>query len=361
MKIKLIALLLILSVSQSYAQGLHRCDVPMPDYIFRQKHKSVVLQLTEDRKLHAATAIAVNNCLSVEQVKSLASLFIDDFNRLDFVKAAWRNTVDKENFYFVYDDFAYFSTVFMLHDYIRGMEANPTDYLPPYEPPITLNFPLLNYPAYENYRGPANCNYPMREDEFLRSAIQVAGNNSEANKMLLLTQIAQNNCLSVAQAMKLASLLGSEPYRLSFFKTAIISIFDLNNLSFGAQLFSHIPNKAAFNEFISRPVPGPGPVVPPPCAISTDDFQQIMESIKQESFNSTKLTIAKQVIRSKQCFTTRQITDLVKLFSFDDTRLELAKFAYDYTTDQENYYQVADAFSFSSSKEELMKFLEGKR
>jgi hypothetical protein len=359
MKIKLIAFLLILTVSQAYSQGSYRCDVPMPDHIFRQKHKSVTLQLTEDRKLQAATAIAVNNCLSVEQVKSLTSLFIDDFNRLKFAKTAWRNTVDKENFYFVYDDFAYFSTVFILHDYIKSMEANPTDYLPPYEPPITLNFPLLNYPAYENYLGPANCNFPMREDEFLRLAIQVAGNNSEANKMLLLTQIAQNNCMSVAQAMKLASLLGSEPNRLSFFKAAYLSIFDLNNLSFGAQLFSHIPNKAAYNEFISRPAPGP--VGPPPCEVSPEDFRQIMESVKQESFNSTKLTIAKQIIRSKQCFTTRQITELVKLFSFDDTRLELAKFAFDYTIDRENYYQVADAFSFSSSKEELMKFLEGRK
>ncbi len=357
MKTKFIALFLIFFVSQIYAQGPRRCDIPMPDYVFRQKYKSVVLQQTEDRKLQVAAAIAVNNCLSVEQVKSLASLFIDDFNRLDFAKAAWRNTVDKENFYFVYDDFAYFSTVFMLHDFVKGMEANPTDYIPPYQPPITLNFPPFDYPAFENYRGPSNCNYPMREDEFVRAAIQVAGNNSEASKMLLLTQITQNSCLSVAQTMKFASLLSSEPNRLSFFKTAYMSVFDLNNLPFGAQLFAHITNKAAYNEFISRP----GPVVPPPCAIAPDEFNQIRESIKKESFNSTKLTIAKQVIRSKPCFTARQITDLVKLFSFDDTRLELAKFAFDYTIDQENYYQVADAFSFSSSKEELMKFLEGKR
>jgi hypothetical protein len=361
MRIKFIALLLLAFALQSLAQGPHRCDFPLPDYIFKQKQKSVAMQQSEDRKLQVAAAIAVNNCLSVEQVKILASLFIDDFNRLDFAIAAWQNTVDKENFYFVYDDFAYFSTVFMLHDYIKSMEGHPTDYIPPYEPPVTLSFPPFDYPVYENYRGPSNCNYPMREDEFMKAAIQVAGNNSEANKMLLLTQITQNACLSVAQAMKLASLLGSEPNRLSFFKTAYLSVFDLNNLPFGAQLFSHIPNKAAYNEFINRPAPGPGPVVPPPCAIDNDEFQRIKESIAKESFNSTKLTIAKQIIRSKQCFTSRQITDIVKLFSFDDTRLEVAKYAFEYTIDRENYYQVADAFTFSSSKEDLMKFLEGKR
>jgi hypothetical protein len=51
---------------------------------------------------------------------------------------------------------------------------------------------------------------------------------------------------------------------------------------------------------------------------------------------------------------------MVKLFSFDDSRLEIAKYAWDYTIDRDNYYQVADVFTFSSSKESLMKFLEGK-
>lgn len=360
MRIKLVTLFLILSSTLSYAQRPQRCEVPLPEHVFRQKQKSVAIQPSEDLKLQVASAIAVNNCLSVEQVKNMAALFIDDFNRLDFAKTAWYNTVDKENFYFVYDEFAYFSTVFMLHDFVKTMEGNPTDYLPPYEPPINLNFPPLDYPAYENYKGPANCNFPIRENEFKKAAIQVAGNSSEANRMLLLTQITQNNCLSVAQAMKLASLLSSEPNRLSFFKTAIMSIFDLDNLPFGSQLFAHIQNKAAYNEFISRPAPGP--VVPPSqCKIAPNEFLQIKESIQKEGFNSTKLTIAKQIIRSKQCFTSTQMTDLVRLFSFEDSRLELAKFGWDYTIDRENYYRVADALTFSKSKEELMKFLESKR
>ncbi|NTW23165.1 MAG: DUF4476 domain-containing protein [Lentimicrobium sp.] len=358
MKLKLITLLLILLTLQNYAQGPHRCDVPLPDHVFRQKHKSVTLQPTEDRKLQVAKAIANNNCLSVEQVKALAALFIDDFNRLEFAKTAWQNTVDKENFYFVYDDFAYFSTVFMLHDYVKSMEGHPTDYLPPYVPPVNLSFPVLNYPYYENYRGPSNCNYPIREDEFTRLAVQVAANNSETSRTLLLNQVAQNNCLSVSQAMKFASLLNAESNRLNFFKMAYMSVFDLNNLPFGEQLFSLLPNKTAYNEFVRIPVPVP--VVPPPCKVNADEFGQIKETISKESFNSTRLTLAKQIIRSKNCFTVWQVTELVKLFSFEDSRLELAKFAYDFTIDQDNYYKVADAFSFSSSKEELMRFLGSK-
>jgi hypothetical protein len=294
------------------------------------------------------------------QVKSLADQFIDDYSRLEFAKAAWHNTVDQENYYFVYDAFAYFSTVFMLHDYVQTMDSRPVDYLPPYEPPLSLNFPALDYPAFENYRGPSNCNYPIREDDFIRLAAQISANNAEQNRLLLLSQMAQNNCLSVAQAMKLSSMLQSEPNRLTFFRTALSTIYDLGNLQFGAQMFAHIPNKAAYNEMISRPTPVPQPIGPVQCFVSDEEFSQITNSIKKESFNSTKVTLTKQILRSKQCFTTRQVKEIVKLFSFDDSRLEIAKYAWDYTIDRDNYYQVADVFSFSSSKENLMKFLEGK-
>ena len=358
MRTAVINLVFLLFSLQLFAQRPQRCENPVPDYIFRQKQKSVAIQPTEDLKLQVAMAIAVNNCLSVDQVKSIAVLFIDDFNRLDFTKTAWHNTVDKENFYFVYDDFAYFSTVFMLHDYIKTMEAHPLDYLPPTEPQVNLSFPPLDYPLYINYIGPSNCNAPLSEEEFRRLAVQVAGNNSEASRLLLLTQIAGNGCLSVSQAMKFASLLESEPNRLGFMKTASLSVYDLANLPYGAQLFAHIPNKAAYNEFINRS--SVVPVTPPPCGISNEEFSQIKESVQKESFNSTRLTIAKQIIRAKQCFTVHQITELVKLFSFDDTRVELAKFAWEFTLDKENFYQVSEALTFTSSKEELMRFLDGK-
>jgi Domain of unknown function (DUF4476) len=59
-------------------------------------------------------------------------------------------------------------------------------------------------------------------------------------------------------------------------------------------------------------------------------------------------------------FHNQTVTDLVRLFSFEDTRIDLAEFAWDFTIDKENYFQVADALTFSSSKEGLMKFLERK-
>lgn len=359
MKAKILLILFILPVLFTFGQRPQRCSVALPDPVFKQKRQSVVVQPTDEKKLDAALSVASNNCLSVEQVKAIADLFLDDYNRLEFAEAAWHNTVDRENFYYVYDAFAYFSTVFMLHDYVKSVEGQPTDYLPPYDPPLSLNFPAFDYPSYENYRGRSNCNYPIREDDFLRLARQVMANKSEVNRGTMLDEITRNNCLSVAQAMKFSSFLQSEENRLSFFHQAIPAIFDLGNLQYGAQMFAHIPNKGKYNNMINQPMP-PQPPNGQPCMISNQEFAQILISIKKESFNNTKLVLARQILRSKQCFTTQQVIQIAKLFSFDDARLEIAKFAWDYTIDRDNYYQVADVFSYKSHKDELMKFLDRK-
>ncbi len=62
--------------------------------------------------------------------------------------------------------------------------------------------------------------------------------------------------------------------------------------------------------------------------------------------------MAKQICDSK-CLKSRQVRDIMKLFSFEQTRLDFAKYAYKNVMDKENYYQVNDAFQFENSIEEL--------
>lgn len=90
--------------------------------------------------------------------------------------------------------------------------------------------------------------------------------------------------------------------------------------------------------------------------ISTADLQLLKNSIRSGNFESTKLTIAKQGI-SQHIFTTGQIREILELFSFEDSKLQLAKYGYDYCIDTQRYFVVADVFKFSSSKEELATFL----
>jgi hypothetical protein len=93
-----------------------------------------------------------------------------------------------------------------------------------------------------------------------------------------------------------------------------------------------------------------------PMPISNENFIAVKNSISSKSFEDSKLTIAKQVI-SNNCLICSQVKEIMLLFSFEATRLELAKFAYKHTFDIGNYYQLNDAFTFETSIEELNQYI----
>ena len=57
---------------------------------------------------------------------------------------------------------------------------------------------------------------------------------------------------------------------------------------------------------------------------------------------------------------TTQIMNIMKIFSFEDTRMDFAKYAYQYCVDKKSYYKVSNTFSFESSKTELNNYIQGR-
>jgi len=90
--------------------------------------------------------------------------------------------------------------------------------------------------------------------------------------------------------------------------------------------------------------------------MNATDFAAAVKTISNSSFEESKLTTAKS-ISSKNCLSSEQVMKICNLFSFEDSKLAFAKYAYKRTTDQKNYFKVNDVFSFDSSKEELSKFV----
>ncbi|MDX9751007.1 MAG: DUF4476 domain-containing protein [Flavobacteriales bacterium] len=105
----------------------------------------------------------------------------------------------------------------------------------------------------------------------------------------------------------------------------------------------------------------PGYTGPVGCGMPMTDgeFRAAVQSVEGKSFEDSKLTSAKQVGRAK-CFTVSQVKGIMELFSFEATRLDFAKFAYDRTHDIGNYYQVNDAFTFESSISELDRYIQAR-
>jgi hypothetical protein len=106
-------------------------------------------------------------------------------------------------------------------------------------------------------------------------------------------------------------------------------------------------------------MPGYNGPVGCPYPMSTSEFQEARTSIASKSFEDTRMTLVKQ-IGSERCFTVEQVKGLMGLFSFEDNKLDLAKFAYDHTYDIGNYYKVNEGFSFESSTEELNEYIKSR-
>jgi hypothetical protein len=116
----------------------------------------------------------------------------------------------------------------------------------------------------------------------------------------------------------------------------------------------------------SRPAPArpPGQPAPRPnllgdCAyeyqMSNADFNAALNTIRNTSFDETKLSTAKQIV-SANCVTSDQVVAICNLFGFEASKLDFAKYAYDHTIDRRNYFKVNNVFGFSSSKEELSEY-----
>ena len=106
-------------------------------------------------------------------------------------------------------------------------------------------------------------------------------------------------------------------------------------------------------------MPGYNGPVGCPYPMSDNDFSGVRNSISSKDFEDSKKTMAKQVIASN-CLLSSQVRDVMNLFDFEDTKLEIAKYAYGYTYDLGNYYKVNDAFDFEMSIDELNAYINAR-
>lgn len=95
-----------------------------------------------------------------------------------------------------------------------------------------------------------------------------------------------------------------------------------------------------------------------PCryAMPAADFEQAKATVKDNSFDDTKLSTAQEIITSN-CISAVQILEITKLFAFEQTKLEFAKFAYLNCIDKNNYFKVSNALKFEHSKKELNEYI----
>ena len=94
--------------------------------------------------------------------------------------------------------------------------------------------------------------------------------------------------------------------------------------------------------------------------MSQTDFNDVKSSLSSKTFESDKLTLAKQIFDSN-CLLSSQVKQVMGLFTYEDSKLEFAKYAYGRTYDLGNYYKVNDVFTYSSSIDELNSYIQSNK
>lgn len=108
------------------------------------------------------------------------------------------------------------------------------------------------------------------------------------------------------------------------------------------------------------PLPGYTGAVGCAAPISATEFASVKKTIDTKTFEDSKIKIAKQVI-DNNCLMSSQVKEIMMLFTFEETRLDLAKYAYGHTYDIGNYYKLNDAFKFEASIDELDEYIKSNK
>ena len=126
--------------------------------------------------------------------------------------------------------------------------------------------------------------------------------------------------------------------------------------------YHHAPNSNGNGGFVSM-MPNNNPVAEPIICSSPvmvgmhpDQFASALRSIELATFDSDQIRVAKQIIRRNGA-SSQQIAEIMRVLSFESSRLKIAKFGFQFVADPENYYVVNDVFWFSSSIRELDRFI----
>ncbi len=94
--------------------------------------------------------------------------------------------------------------------------------------------------------------------------------------------------------------------------------------------------------------------------ISDEDFFAAERVMQRENFDDARLLYAKRLMDDNY-LSAEQVKELARFFSFDNSRLEFAKYAYANTKDKTNFSVVCNAFMSTSGRDQLMIFIKNNR
>jgi len=221
--------------------------------------------------------------------------------------------------------------------------------------------------------GPSDnprCSTPMHQSDFNSLKSQVRARYFDSSRMTVAKQACRFNCMTSDQVRDLCREFSYESSKLEFAEYAFEYCYDRYRYYIVGQAFTYSSSVDQLNRFITNQMAsyqqpyggynngGYFQSDNPNCRyiMMDHDFNDLLQMINGTPYASTKMTIAKQACAAT-CISAEQVREICRLFTFDSDRLTFAKYAYDHCYDRRNYFKVNDVFTFTSSVNELNRYI----
>jgi len=93
--------------------------------------------------------------------------------------------------------------------------------------------------------------------------------------------------------------------------------------------------------------------------LSSRDMDDLRTRVADRITDTDKEKLMKSVLDGRG-YTTDQVRSMMSWLSFESTKLDFAKWAYNSVSDRRNYWKLESEFSFSSSKDEFNDYIKGR-
>ena len=111
----------------------------------------------------------------------------------------------------------------------------------------------------------------------------------------------------------------------------------------------------------SRPTYTPHSTPPEPAIVSDQWVDEMIAVIKGQSFDSEKLTTAKNLLYNEKLFTASQIARIAQVLNFGSSQVDFLKAAYTHCADPQNYEHALAILTFSADREAVRAFINTQR
>lgn len=200
----------------------------------------------------------------------------------------------------------------------------------------------------------------LNEGQFQERVRGLAAERNEADRLSRAVALANRHPLSSLQVKAIAARLRDDAARLEFAIAAYPRTVDPENFYDVYDAFTGFSKVMRLHDWIREKARPPrAAVMLVPETVSDEEMRGIVQALRKESFDQSRDKLGRQILSSsRKKFLAAQIKAMLKCFDFEAPRLEFAKFAYDYTLDREQYFQVNDAFDFATSRESLAQYIQ---